>query len=132
MQSDGRWKHLTVMLPFQIELCLSMLDNVRIIQINDDLGDEDGSVIGVYQDSGPNRGLYDTSKTAFKKIICQYNYTAGKREIEEIRAGIPVWAKTVDRCLDPDLVPLNNGNFNYRKKSWRISARNGCSSPSAR
>lgn len=72
--------------------------------------------LAVYEDEGKNAGLYVIDKDKIDGIARLYNFNISIRELAEVRATLKSLAPKKYRCMDPDLIPVNNGIFNYRTK----------------
>ena len=73
-------------------------------------------VIGVYQEDGPDEGIYLTSDFALQRLFRQFNHAATTKDFKEFKA---VLAETAERrmpCRDRDLIAVNNGIFDFRSK----------------
>lgn len=73
-------------------------------------------LIGVYQEEGPDEGIYLTSDFALQRLFRQFNHAATTRDFKEFKA---VLAETAERrmpCRDRDLIAVNNGIFDYQSK----------------
>lgn len=73
-------------------------------------------VLALYCDSGKNEGLYIPAEDEVKKIAEQYNHTISERELEDVVSKLERNAPLVNITRDPDLIPVNNGVFNYKTK----------------
>lgn len=102
----------------QIADCLIRLHHVRAISLAGELSEDKGWVLGIYvEDEGPKRGLYDISSDAINSLCKRYYYSIKKSDIEEIKATLMYHAPRVNLCMDPDLIPVNNGIYNYKTQS---------------
>lgn len=72
--------------------------------------------IGLYQDTGDNRGIYDTREDTIAEIIRKYNFTIDSKSIKEVITAMENIAPKKVRCTARDLIPVNNGIFDYRNK----------------
>lgn len=82
---------------------------------NPDIG-SDYDLLGIYNEKGINEGVYSTTDGAFARIIEQYSKYADRNTIEETMFVLRRKAPHVAVSRDPDLVPVNNGIFNYKTK----------------
>ena len=73
-------------------------------------------MIGVYNDDGPNAGIYDTSDRTLNHLIFKYNGAATAKDLEEVRHFLRELLDRKRRCMDQDLIAVNNGIFNYKTK----------------
>lgn len=72
--------------------------------------------IGLYQDAGDNRGIYDTREDIIEEIIRKYNFTIDSKAIKEVIKALENFAPKKVRCSNRDLIPVKNGIFDYRNK----------------
>ena len=73
-------------------------------------------MLGVYEYDGPNKGIYNTSEKALKQIIRYYNFAAVERDMEEVKQMLRLLLPRKRRCMDRDLIAVNNGIFDYKRK----------------
>lgn len=73
-------------------------------------------LIGIYQEDGPDKGIYDTSDRALQQLISTYNYAAVKRDWDDVRQLLKNVLPRKQRCMNPDLIAVNNGIFDYQTK----------------
>ena len=96
------------------------LYHVRLINTAGKDTDEDYSLLGIYQESGPNEGLYVTKEVCFKRIIRQYNESISGHDSDDVLVALrekAYAAGPVERNSDKDLIAVNNGIFDYRSKT---------------
>ena len=77
----------------------------------------DSYLFGGYVDSGDDKGIYRTDEDFLDNKILAYNYSADDSNFKKIRALLRSRAPRVHVCRDRDLVPVNNGIFNYKTKT---------------
>lgn len=73
-------------------------------------------LIGVYNIDGPNKGVYDTSERALDMLISEYNFAATAKDVEDVKVFLRRLLDRKQRCMNPDLIAVNNGIFNYKTK----------------
>lgn len=78
---------------------------------------EDYDMLGLYQSSGNDCGLYSTDQEAFCRLIREFNYTISSRGIQEVMDIMRTYADRKARCDDPNLVAVNNGIFDFESKT---------------
>lgn len=105
--------------PYQIAEVVLATRNVVSVACAGDTRDPDYDVLAVYQDSGPDEGLYDTTDLALERLISEYNVGITKHEIEETLAILKRKVPHKVRNSDRDLIAVNNGIFDYRTKTLR-------------
>lgn len=72
--------------------------------------------VAFYEVSGENEGLYISSTEVIFKKITQFNRTLTKTQIWQVYEEILREAEVKYVNTDPDLIPLQNGVFNYKTK----------------
>lgn len=102
--------------PSQIAMIIKYAEPVARICCCEDSEASDLDLLGVYQYDGPNAGTYDTSDEAIDRVIEAYNFDIKKRDLDEIKHILMRRLPKKYRCRDRDLVPVNNGLFNYKAK----------------
>lgn len=73
-------------------------------------------LIGIYEHTGANEGIYNTTDKALKQLIACYNFAAVDRDMEEVKSMLRLRLPRKRRCMDRDLIAVNNGIFNYKTK----------------
>lgn len=103
----------------QIAQIIQMVEPVACISCERDPGDDgtEFDLLGVYESDGPNAGVYNTSDRALDKLIATYNWTAVKRDMDEVKSILRRALPRRQRCMDRDLIAVNNGIFNYKTKT---------------
>lgn len=77
---------------------------------------DDGNFVGVYQEDGPDKGIYIGSNAYFNNLVRQFKFNATKHDVDEVKEILAADAKFVNPSTDPDLIALNNGIFDYKTK----------------
>lgn len=118
-QNTNRGKDAQVKVPgnltdLQIALLIMQLEPVIRISCCDSNSEFD--VLGVYQSSGPDTGTYDISDRTLHNIIYKYNQGAKQSNLDNIKLMLKHWLQAKARCTDPDLIAVNNGIFDYKRK----------------
>lgn len=101
----------------QIARIIELVEPVVCISAgkHDDEGTE-FDLFGVYEYDGPNEGIYNTSEQALKQVIRRYNFAAVERDMEEVKQILRLTLPRKRRCMDRDLIAVNNGIFDYKRK----------------
>lgn len=60
--------------------------------------DADNKIVAIYQEDGPNQGLYVEDDEIFIKLMKLYQYGLNKRDIEEVFACLKTTARN-DNCV---------------------------------
>lgn len=114
-EKTERLKKIQVLPDTVIADLLVHLDGiVNIILTSEDR--KDSYLFGGYVDSGDDRGIYRTDEDFLDTKISSYNYSADDTNYRRIRSLLKSRAPRVHVCRDRDLIPVNNGIFNYRTK----------------
>ena len=115
-QTEGVKLRYMGLLPMQVAHLVNFLYCVRRIPCAGEKGNVDLDLLGIYQSEGPRAGLYETSDKAFREPMRNLKPTITDNEITEAHHVLRDIAWRVERCQSPELVPVNNGIFNYRTK----------------
>lgn len=75
-------------------------------------GDNDMQLLGVF-----NGQTYDTDQNILYVAATKLNNTMGRRDLEEMIARLMLVCEHAEVNHDRDLVAVNNGVFNYKKKT---------------
>lgn len=101
----------------QIARIIELVEPVVCISAGKDDDEEtEFDLLGVYEYDGPNKGIYNTSEKALKQIIRYYNFAAVERDMEEVKQMLRLLLPRKRRCMDRDLIAVNNGIFDYKRK----------------
>lgn len=72
--------------------------------------------IFIYQTDGPGKGTYTNDETVFHRIIRLFDYASKPKTVDDVMSILIDHAQITTVNADPDLVPVNNGVFDYQKK----------------
>lgn len=78
--------------------------------------DPELDLLCIYQSTGPDMGLYSANKNVIGNLIEEFNYNAGSKNISEVISILRRRAPRMERTIDRDLIPVNNGVFHYVSK----------------
>lgn len=78
--------------------------------------ERDYDMLAIYIDSGEDEGIFVTSEDQIRQIARLYDRQLTVNMAREVIMVLREEAPRVYRCDDPDLVPVDNGLFNYRTK----------------
>lgn len=73
-------------------------------------------LLAIYQEDGPEKGIYVEATEKISQLASQLNYMSSERNDNEVLHQIRKRAKRKERSADPDLIAVNNGIFNYKTK----------------
>lgn len=99
-----------------IRIILDRVPIRRISYINDD--DPNRYLVGVYAEEGKNKGIYDVNGGELNRKVRLIRSNLEEKDVAEIEKQLKQQAEVCDitKGRDKDLVPVNNGIFNYRTK----------------
>lgn len=80
---------------------------------------EKNSFLYFYKDSGAKKGIYTKDESEFETLIREFNRSVKKSNIVEIISNVNSRAPVRNKNSDKDLVPVNNGIFDYSTKTLR-------------
>ena len=98
------------------ELMLAMYD-LKTINCAGTNSEREYDILGIYQEDGPNKGIYISDEIEIHKLIDRFNSELNDYEIKQTVNILRQEAERVERCSDPDLIAINNGIFNYKTKT---------------
>lgn len=78
--------------------------------------DEKFDLLCLYQTDGPDAGTYVEGDNALYRLAIRYNRQLTKAGFNEVCRRLRGTVPRVPRTIDPDLVAVNNGIFNFRTK----------------
>ena len=116
---DNRITPLRKLTNSQIAQIMLRLHNVVRIAPSGKNTDRDYDMLAIYAAAGADEGLYLTSEDSFRIVARAYNYELTTRDFTEVQAALTDSAPRTYRCDDRDLIPVQNGVFDYRSKELR-------------
>lgn len=78
----------------------------------------DNALLGIYIESGPDRGVYDTSRHTIYELIKECERKTTKKQHEEILHGFSTLVPLATLTQEPHWIVCNNGIFD--KKSGKL------------
>ncbi|ROR76033.1 putative DNA primase/helicase [Plantibacter flavus] len=100
------------------EILISLHRVVRIAPSGKNT-DRDHDLLAIYVDDGEDEGIYATSEDQIRSIARLYNRELTINESREVMTVLREEAPRVSRCADRDMIAVNNGVFDYRKKELK-------------
>jgi putative DNA primase/helicase len=99
------------------EILVSLRDVISIDTIGDNNQTHE-TLVGYYVNdpTNPKYGLYDTNELALRRLAEEYDVTMCVQKFDGILKSLKLKAPRMIRCCDRDLVPVDNGIFNYKTK----------------
>ena len=116
---DEQWSKLNMLDPMQIAEIILRLYAVRMIDLCDGEFDSDYGLLGIYMEEGPDAGTYQTGEMQIKRTINQISPAISSKNMEEVIKKLRIHAVTVQRTVNADLIPVNNGIFDYKNKTLK-------------
>lgn len=78
--------------------------------------DEEFDLLCLYQEDGPDAGTYVENENALYRVAIRYNVQLTKPGFNEVCRRLRAIVPRVARTMDPDLIAVNNGIFDFKKK----------------
>jgi len=97
----------------QVARVLTRLHRVVKIAPSTMNSDQDYDLLAVYADSGVDEGIYITGDDRIRALARRYNGELASKAFDEMMLMMREIAPRVTRCLDPNLILMNNGIFHY-------------------
>lgn len=114
---QDKWKIPHDLLPQQIASCLAKLHHIVLINMTDKAASTDYDTLAIYQDKGPNKGIYLTDQDLFDDLARKYNYSLTTKDLKEVRVALRSMVVHTTRNHNENLIPVNNGIYNYATKT---------------
>ena len=89
---------------------------IRRINCAKEDSDEEFDLLAIYKNEGYNEGTYRSENRDFFEIATQYNPRLNNKQLKDVIERLKTLAPRVERCMDRDLIAVNNGIFNYKTK----------------
>lgn len=106
----------TALEPFQVAEILLAMHDIRKICCLEKASDPAYDLLGIYQEDGPGKGTYSVSGHEIRKLCYEYAPGITRRGIDEVEAVLSARSGRVFRTKDRNLVPVNNGIFDFDAK----------------
>lgn len=115
---DAKWKLPSDLLPYQLALILTKLHHAALIVLNSANIGSDHAILAIYNTTGSNAGLYTMERDEFLKLAYTYKPTLTSKEFDEVLQALRSMVPLRQRSSNEDLIPVNNGVFDYRTKQF--------------
>ena len=115
-KGDERYKFIKTLHPVQVAMCIVKVDGAIRIAMDGLNSDPDYDVIGYYAATGSDEGTYVTSEDSLKRRARRYNPLLSQKDFSEVVSALRDLTERRGRCTDRDLIPVNNGIFDYKNK----------------
>lgn len=117
---NEKWKIMDKLIPVQVAIITVTLHPVILIDMINGAGERSTSVntspLAIYQYDGEDEGIYVFDEGIFEDIGNQYCYGMNAYEQREYFRHLRRLAPRKQRCDNRDLIPVNNGIFDYKSK----------------
>lgn len=115
--SGTKWKIPDALFPYQIMMLMFVRYHIANVAFAGLAKAARQDVLCIYKESGDSKGIYVEDERFLIKAIQQFNANLKMHEIRDIIELIRARAPRVVLCQNANLVPLNNGIFDYRTKT---------------
>lgn len=102
--------------PQQIGDLMMQYHSIKLIDFIGDATSRDNLKLASYQDSGSEKGLYTISNERLRRIARQFNYELSDNAFDEVLSYLQETAELVIPTQDKNIIPVNNGIFDYKKQ----------------
>lgn len=110
-QASLKWKMPVNIEPFQLALVLIERHHaVNVVYVD---SDNTACEIALYDE---NEGIYIVNDAYIMRAILAYSISANRSYTDEVFAQLRALAPRRERTTDRDLIPVNNGVFDYKNK----------------
>lgn len=110
---DARFTIPRSLLPIQIAMIILVCYSICNIVCDED---SQSTILGLYVEDGEDAGTYQTNEIAIRRLIRSFNSTLSKQDLTTTLEILEERAPVMQRCINPNLIPLNNGIFDYTSK----------------
>lgn len=116
-RDERKWLLPEALEPVQIAAAMYKLHSLCMLKTCDGLPNDTNCLLCVYCDSGEREGTYVSMKKVLFNLAKQFKYTLTKRDYDEVTLHLKTLVPEKSRTMDPDLIAVNNGIFDYRTKT---------------
>lgn len=78
--------------------------------------DSSYDLLAIYKEDGPDEGTYVTSEDELYNLAIRFDRRLTSRDFEELLRRLRALVPRKTRCMDRDMIAVNNGIFNYDTK----------------
>jgi len=115
-EKTRHWKIPTTLSFTQVAMIMAALYPICRISCAGENANPDLDVLAIYQTKGVDTGVYVTSEDAFREIASNFDFNLTTKDFMEVMIAIRRNVERKVRCLDSELIAVNNGIFNYQTK----------------
>ncbi|SMY01519.1 putative DNA primase/helicase [Brevibacterium sp. Mu109] len=108
------YRRVTALSPLAVARIIIEVHHVVNIMAPGQTAERD--MLSVYGTTGPNAGLYELNVDHIATLARAYAPDLNDRAVKEVEGRVRALAPRRERTVDPDLLPLGNGIFDYRTK----------------
>lgn len=114
---DDRLRLPQTLMPVEIAMIMSRLHNIYRVSCAGDDADPDFDLLAMYQPDGEDKGIYTVSEDVFRQLARQYYFGMTTKDFSEVMTSLRDMVPRRPRCMDRDLIAVNNGIFDYKTKT---------------
>lgn len=111
-----KWRFLDQLEPEIVADVICTLYPVINLSFNSSDRTREYTTLAIYQEDGPDRGIYSTDTYLLYNLIRSYNYQFKKRDVEDTLYHMKMIAPLKYRTSDRNLIAVNNGVFDFDTK----------------
>lgn len=111
-----KWTIPVALEPIQLAEILMEYHIIKRVSCLDKVTDSEYNQLAVYQEDGPEEGIYSTYEYGIKRLVHRYNPGTSINQMKEVEEQLAIMVPCVTRCKEQNLVPVNNGIFDYDTK----------------
>ena len=115
-KDEPKIKSLSALLPVQVAGIIQKTNHIIRIDYSKYGSDRESSPLAMYVADGPGAGTYTTEVELIARIIKEIAPSQGIRFKDEVVAILKMEAPQKQRESNENLIPLNNGIYDYRNK----------------
>ena len=118
LSKSARIHSLKALPPYVISLTISHFHIIRNVYTGTNMTSpsDNDLLLCLYIKEGLDKGIYSSNERTIRELILQYNQGISKSDFEEVIRYFRTFAEIVPMTMDKDLIPLDNGIFDYRTK----------------
>lgn len=110
------WRSIERLLPQQIAEIVMFFHSVIRVDTTETNVETEEDLLAIYCTDGPNEGLYDINDSSLYRIVKQYDYQLERNKFKEVCFVLQSLAPRRMRTHERNLIPVNNGIFDYSTK----------------
>lgn len=100
----------------QIADILLHFHEIRLIDFIGTQSTTEKMTLALYQETGENKGLYSIDQETFRTLTRDYDYTLTNAKMQEVTNYLREKAPRVVPNINSDIIPVENGLFNFKTK----------------